>query len=552
MTWWESWFGEEYLDLYPHRDLDVGPARGGFRAGAPAPGTRAPCSTSAAAPAGTRSPSPKPGSRRSASTTRRPSWTWRGGATATSSSCAATCARSPSRTAPSRRSSTSSRASATSCARPRIVSVVSEIERVLRRGGAFLCDTFSRDYVLATPRSGGAPELRREAIHDPPLLERREPPASRRRSRSAAKARSRSSARACARTAADELGGAFLRRGAHDRGDVGRLRRVPGRPRFAAPDRPRAQAREARVIPFEKYPGLSPLFLDFLRGLPEFFPDPPTLDAAAARGRELLAAGARARVPASAFRHRGGEAARLAEDLVAGRAVAVSAGHQVGIFTGPIFTLMKALDAIHIARELTKRGVPAVPVFWALTDDHDLQEIARTARPAPEGPEELVLEGADRQNRQPVGRLPIPDGIRGDRRGLPLRARARGRRPGARGVRAAQRARHALRRGVHRDAARSRGPRPAPRPRAARRRRRVRRRSSSFSRRPRKSARPRGDAARDRKRRSAARASRSRRPLPEGFSFFLDRRGGAAARRRTCPRPSPGSGRATASRRPTS
>jgi ubiquinone/menaquinone biosynthesis C-methylase UbiE len=22
MTWWESWFGEEYLDLYPHRDLD--------------------------------------------------------------------------------------------------------------------------------------------------------------------------------------------------------------------------------------------------------------------------------------------------------------------------------------------------------------------------------------------------------------------------------------------------------------------------------------------------------------------------------------------------
>ena len=22
MTWWESWFGEEYLELYPHRDLD--------------------------------------------------------------------------------------------------------------------------------------------------------------------------------------------------------------------------------------------------------------------------------------------------------------------------------------------------------------------------------------------------------------------------------------------------------------------------------------------------------------------------------------------------
>ena len=87
-------------------------------------------------------------------------------------------------------------------------------------------------------------------------------------------------------------------------------------------------------------------------------------------------------------------------------------GHQVGLFTGPLFTLMKAFDAVHIARELRARGVPAVPVFWALTDDHDLQEVARTAKPGPDGPETFVLEGADRQNRQPVGRLPIPDGVR--------------------------------------------------------------------------------------------------------------------------------------------
>ncbi len=102
----------------------------------------------------------------------------------------------------------------------------------------------------------------------------------------------------------------------------------------------------------------------------------------------------------------------MAEDLAAGRAVAISAGHQVGLFTGPAFTLMKALDAIRIADELSRRGVPAVPVFWALTDDHDLQEIARTARPTHDGPQELVLEGADRQNRQPVGRLRIPERVR--------------------------------------------------------------------------------------------------------------------------------------------
>ena len=84
------------------------------------------------------------------------------------------------------------------------------------------------------------------------------------------------------------------------------------------------------------------------------------------------------------------------------------AGHQVGLFTGPLFALLKAFDVIRVAREISASGVPAVPVFYALTDDHDLEEIARTARPAPDGPEILILEGADRANRRPVGPLPIP------------------------------------------------------------------------------------------------------------------------------------------------
>jgi bacillithiol synthase len=168
-------------------------------------------------------------------------------------------------------------------------------------------------------------------------------------------------------------------------------------------------------IPFDRYPNLSPLFLDFLAGLPRFFPDPPTLDAAEARARQILETPRPPRVPLTAYRYRGGaggESARLAQEIAAGRAVAVQTGHQVGLFTGPLFTLMKALDALHVARELRRRGVPAVAVFWALTDDHDLQEIAQTAKPGPDGPQFFVLEGADRQNRQPVGRLSIPDGVR--------------------------------------------------------------------------------------------------------------------------------------------
>ena len=161
-----------------------------------------------------------------------------------------------------------------------------------------------------------------------------------------------------------------------------------------------------RIIPFDRYPNLPPLFRAFLTGCPALFPDRPDTRAAAARAKEVL--GRKARVPASAFRCRGSAGREMAEALAKGRAVAVVAGHQVGLFTGPLFALLKAFDAIRVAREISASGVPAVAVFYALTDDHDLEEIARTARPGADGPEILILEGADRSNRRPVGPLPIP------------------------------------------------------------------------------------------------------------------------------------------------
>src|SRR5512144_1529835 len=191
---------------------------------------------------------------------------------------------------------------------------------------------------------------------------------------------------------------------------MGRLRGRTGGQRFPPADRPGEKAVLTGTIPFDRYPGLASLFHDFLRGLPGFFPDAPTIEAAAARGRRLL--GTPSRIPAEAFRSRLPEAEAMARDLAAGRAVAVLAGHQVGLFTGPLFTITKAFDAIRAARQLREAGVAAVPVFWALTDDHDLEEIARTARPGREGPEVIVLEGADRANRRPVGGIPLPEKVR--------------------------------------------------------------------------------------------------------------------------------------------
>jgi bacillithiol biosynthesis cysteine-adding enzyme BshC len=55
--------------------------------------------------------------------------------------------------------------------------------------------------------------------------------------------------------------------------------------------------------------------------------------------------------------------------------VAVVTGQQVGLFSGPAYTIYKALTAVKLARSLAERGIPAVPIFWLATEDHDFAEV---------------------------------------------------------------------------------------------------------------------------------------------------------------------------------
>jgi len=61
--------------------------------------------------------------------------------------------------------------------------------------------------------------------------------------------------------------------------------------------------------------------------------------------------------------------------LAGGAVLVVTTGQQPGLFTGPLYTIYKALSAIALARRLEReRHAPVVPVFWVAGDDHDFQE----------------------------------------------------------------------------------------------------------------------------------------------------------------------------------
>jgi bacillithiol biosynthesis cysteine-adding enzyme BshC len=85
-----------------------------------------------------------------------------------------------------------------------------------------------------------------------------------------------------------------------------------------------------------------------------------------------------ARVVASQLERRGAPAhsraaaARLADATT----VAVVTGQQAGVFGGPLYTLLKAITAIQLARKVSaEHGIAAIPVFWVEAEDHDWDEV---------------------------------------------------------------------------------------------------------------------------------------------------------------------------------
>ncbi len=99
--------------------------------------------------------------------------------------------------------------------------------------------------------------------------------------------------------------------------------------------------------------------------------DPAAIEAAAA---EIEYPAERRAAMVRALAGQNGESESLRRLALPGT-VAVVTGQQVGLFSGPAYTIYKAITAARLARDLTARGIPAVPVFWLATEDHDLAEV---------------------------------------------------------------------------------------------------------------------------------------------------------------------------------
>jgi bacillithiol biosynthesis cysteine-adding enzyme BshC len=125
-------------------------------------------------------------------------------------------------------------------------------------------------------------------------------------------------------------------------------------------------------------PGTSKLFADYLYHFDRVegfyghnFSDPGELTTAAQtvkfpeqRRKEIV----------DALREQNGDSPAL-DQLAQPGTVAVVTGQQVGLFSGPAYTIFKALTAVKLAEQLSAHGTPAVAVFWLATEDHDLAEV---------------------------------------------------------------------------------------------------------------------------------------------------------------------------------
>jgi bacillithiol biosynthesis cysteine-adding enzyme BshC len=136
-------------------------------------------------------------------------------------------------------------------------------------------------------------------------------------------------------------------------------------------------------IPFSAIPHTTKLFSDYLSYAPDlrkFFPNPPdggqvaSLAKVVPHGTRIHAQVADALEKQNRGWGASEQTLRNIQRLRDG-AHAVVTGQQVGLFGGPLYSLLKAASVLALATQVESSGVACVPIFWMATEDHDLAEI---------------------------------------------------------------------------------------------------------------------------------------------------------------------------------
>lgn len=186
---------------------------------------------------------------------------------------------------------------------------------------------------------------------------------------------------------------------------------------------PEESGLRVETISFDRIPHQTRLFLEYLRdpvALSEFYPSAVRFHhELPARAAEVLAAHQTDRnslcdalADMNAAWGAGAETLGNIERLREADCLAVVSGQQAGLFSGPLYTIYKALSAVKLAGCLTQRNTKAVPVFWIATEDHDFPEVAKAEFIARDCKLAHVEVSPDlHQEGQPVGRVVIDDSI---------------------------------------------------------------------------------------------------------------------------------------------
>ena len=129
------------------------------------------------------------------------------------------------------------------------------------------------------------------------------------------------------------------------------------------------------LLPFSQLPGMNSLFLDYIENsekVREFYPPRDRVRKLNLPHRKDLCRILQKQNEAIGNPH----TRALVEKMERDQSYAVVTGQQVGLLTGPMYTMWKALSAIRYARKAeAERGIDCVPVFWMATEDHNWHEI---------------------------------------------------------------------------------------------------------------------------------------------------------------------------------